>query len=126
MKSRGPGWIGSVDRATISVVSVGFPEPANADECRKASPVAVWHSSSFHAPRSHPYALARRGESAIRAGGRGASGSDRSAATDRAAGLAPDGRHGTVGLQEAGVVDAVAGQLAGHGGDPSVGEVVVG
>ncbi len=26
----------------------GFPEPVDTDECRKASPVAVWHSSSFH------------------------------------------------------------------------------
>jgi hypothetical protein len=41
-----------VARATIADVSVGFPEPTNADECRKASPVAVWHSSSFHGPRT--------------------------------------------------------------------------
>jgi hypothetical protein len=47
MKSGDPGWIASVDRATISLVSAGIPEPAFTDECRKASPVAVWHSSSF-------------------------------------------------------------------------------
>ena len=41
-----------VERATIHVVSVGFPELTNTDECRKASPVAVWHSSSFSSAAS--------------------------------------------------------------------------
>jgi hypothetical protein len=39
------GWFAPGGHATIAGVSVGFPEPADADECRKASPVAVWHSS---------------------------------------------------------------------------------
>ena len=38
-------------RATIALVFAGFPELVDTDECRKASPVAVWHSSLFHAPR---------------------------------------------------------------------------
>src|SRR5262249_40754423 len=38
---------------------------------------------------------------------------------------AADGGHGAVGLQEARVVDPVAGKFGGHGRDPAVGELVV-
>jgi hypothetical protein len=51
-----------VVRATIANVCVGFPEPTTTDECRKASPVAVWHSSSFHAPGTELARAAKAGE----------------------------------------------------------------
>ena len=50
MIQNNPGLRGPYRRETIALVCVGFPEPTNTDECRKASPVAVWHSSSFQPP----------------------------------------------------------------------------